>query len=119
MQIQDYRRLSIVTKKIAEQRDALCRESVHEQSVTWKGNFYTVSWRLSFDLITNRYNIEVSCLCYKDAVGLFTWPKNVQREIDANILREKITAKLTTLELTDEWPVTLPIDWLKNEETNE
>ena len=34
MQIQDYHRLSIITKKIAEQREVLCQESVHEQAVT-------------------------------------------------------------------------------------
>ena len=43
MQIQDYHRLSIITKKIAEQREVLCQESVHEQAVTWKGNFYVVN----------------------------------------------------------------------------
>lgn len=96
MQIQDYHRLSIITKKIAEQREVLCQESVHEQAVTWKGNFYVVNWRLSFDLISNRFNIEVMCLSsFKNENGLFTWPKNVQREIDANVLREKITVFAT------------------------
>lgn len=111
MQIQDYHRLSIITKKIAEQREVLCQESVHEQAVTWKGNFYVVNWRLSFDLISNRFNIEVMCLSsFKNENGLFTWPKNVQREIDANVLREKIT---------DEWPIVLPVEWLKNKENDE
>ena len=100
MQIQDYHRLSIITKKIAEQREVLCQESVHEQAVTWKGNFYVVNWRLSFDLISNRFNIEVMCLSsFKNENGLFTWPKNVQRE--------------------DEWPIVLPVEWLKNKENDE
>lgn len=113
MQVQDYRRLSIITKKIAEQRDVLCQKSVHEQTVTWKGNSYTVSWRLSFDLISNRFNIEVSCLCSKNEAGLFTWPKSVQREVDAAELKDTIARKLMSLELTDEWPVTLLPGWLK------
>ena len=120
MQIQDYRRLSIITKKIAEQRDALCRESHHEQMVAWKGNSYTINWRLSFDLISNRFNIEISCLPSSGGeLGMFTWPKNVQREVDAATLKDTIKVKLMSLELTDEWPVTLPIDWLKIEENNE
>lgn len=117
MQVQDYRRLSIITKKITEQRNSLCQESFHEQTVTWKGNSYTVGWRLSFDLISNRFNIEVSCLCSKSEVGLFTWPKSVQREVDAAELKDTIAGKLMSLELTDEWPATLPPEWLENNET--
>lgn len=112
MLIQDFRRMSIVAKKIADRCDNLARESEHRQNVQWRGKPYTVDWGFNFDE-------EISCfkpfvrVCDQNRIPL-AWPID-SSETDGEVLVAIVGNHLIALEVTDEWPSTLPEEWLKEQ----
>jgi hypothetical protein len=115
MTIRDCRLVAIHAKRVAERCEDLARGSHRQQRIAWDGRDYDVQWSLAFDLDLGRFDIVVACeACPLPATGFprIRWPPRPPGEPKVQELRRKIIERLGTLPLDDDWPDTLPEDWL-------
>jgi hypothetical protein len=116
MLVQDFRRLSIVTKKVVDRCEDLANNSRHKQDVQWRNQPYVVDWGLNFD--EQHFKIYVCCTGFGSEREMFVWPSvSGDPESDGDVLVTIIGNRLASLEMTDEWPSVLLTEWLKEQTT--
>ena len=116
MFVQDFDQMSIVAKTVADRCDGLVKDSRHGQSVLWKNRSYEVCWGLNFDEL--QFKIYVYCTNDSEPKfqETFVWPNSGSPESDGDALAARIGNHLAALGAADEWPSTLPGEWLLEEQ---
>lgn len=108
--------MSGVAKKVADRCDGLVKNSRHRQSAPWRNRSYEVCWGLNFD----EQHFKIYVYCTNDSEPkfqeTFAWPSSGSPESDGDVLATTIGNHLAALEATDEWPSTLPGEWLLEEQ---
>jgi hypothetical protein len=97
---------------------AIAQESKHFQSgCAWKGKQYTVTWQLSFDDAVLEF--EPICMVMPGVSPPRVEPPDLSAEAnglpDSALLEleARIQSKLEQLKAGEEWPASLPVEWLE------